>query len=116
MQQHWFTKGNSNIKKGRTPIEENNKDKYIEHYLLIELICNKEKTENQLYIIQKTRVLAWFDKYHNKLYICAENSKVWYCSFPKGKYLVLYCMAEKDKWFGNHENVPVENSNEWNAY
>ena len=57
-----------------------------------------------------------FDSYYNKWYICEDNSKVWYHSFPKGKYLVLACMVEEDKLFGDYEDDTFENSNEWNAY
>ena len=47
LQQHWFTKGNSNSKQGKMPIEEKNKDTCMEHDSLIELMCKQGKGEIQ---------------------------------------------------------------------
>eukprot|EP00978_Attheya_sp_CCMP212_P037401 scaffold175918_cov57-Attheya_sp.AAC.2 len=71
LQQRWFTKGNSNSsKQGKMPIEEKNKDTYVEHDSLIELMCKQGKGDNQSETAQLYRVLALFDKHYNKWYIC----------------------------------------------
>ena len=59
-------------------------------------MCKQVKGKNQSETIQLYCVLALFDKHYSKWYICEDNSKVWYHSFPKGKYLLLDCMVEEE--------------------
>jgi hypothetical protein len=76
-QQRWFTKGNSNNKQGKMPIEEKNKDTYVERDSLIELMCNQgKKGKDQSETVQLYHVLALFDKHYNKWCICEDNSKL----------------------------------------
>ena len=117
MQQRWFNKGNYNGKK--VEISSGGKAKvvtYVERDSLIELMCKQGKGRNQSETLQLYRVLALFDKHYNKWYVIEENKKEWYPSFPKGKYLVLASMVEKDVLFDKYEDVLVEESNDWNAH
>jgi hypothetical protein len=117
LQQRWFNKGNYNGKK--VEISSGGKAKvvtYVERDSLIELMCKQGKGRNQSETLQLYRVLALFHKHYNKWYIIEENKKEWYPSFPKGKYLVLASMVEKDVLFDKYEDVLVEESNDWNAH
>jgi hypothetical protein len=84
--------------------------------MAFQLMCKQGIGRNQSKTLQLYRVLALFDKHYNKWYIIEENKKEWYPSFPKGKYLVLASMVEKDVLFDKYEDVLVEESNDWNAH
>eukprot|EP00978_Attheya_sp_CCMP212_P040445 scaffold221007_cov47-Attheya_sp.AAC.1 len=66
LQQCWFMKGNSNSKQGKMPIEEKNKDTYVERDSLIKLMCKQGKGKNKSETVQLYHVLALFDKHYNK--------------------------------------------------